>query len=339
MDKRIYICAAVVFLFALLGLLAYSQLEIYPRKTFAPPVQEALSNNYFAMEKWLNETGHPVRIEKQYSPAKIAATHERVVFVRSSACTWEDAGEVILPWIERGGCLVISIDYDDHNPDSALVEFLAGFGIGIDEIYEHCEEETIPYFCWDIYFPIEDAVDYGTDVFTIDDENGFARLAEVPKGEGVLTVISKPWFMYNSNLGREINARLSWDLTGARANGNNTGVLFVHERYVSNSLFGKIMERGNLVPVIISALLVIFLGFWSVIPVFGTVLAEKQRTARPIRERFNAEIRFLKKYGALDYYRDVYKREMHVDNEPDKDYKYRDLINQYRSMFDGTAKF
>jgi hypothetical protein len=78
------------------------------------------------------------------------------------------------------------------------------------------------------------------------------------------------------------------------------------------------MDRGNIVPVIVSALLVIILGFWMVIPVFGLVFSEKQKTARPIRERFLAEIRFLRKYNALNHYLEVYERELKLNDKGEK---------------------
>jgi hypothetical protein len=69
-----------------------------------------------------------------------------------------------------------------------------------------------------------------------------------------------------------------------------------------------------------------------VIPVFGLVFYEKQKTSRPIRERFTAEIRFLKKYGALNHYLEVYERELKLgeNREINKTYSYRELINKLR---------
>ena len=334
MDKRFLICAAVILLFALLGLLAYNKLEIYQYKTYISPSREAFANNYFAMEKWLNETGHPVRVEKQFSSAKLAAAAERVVMVQSKVCSWDNASEFIIPWIEQGGYLVVCMDYFDEN----FLELLSGYGVGVEEKYGiRKREESIPYFDNLVFFTVDD----NADIFTINDDQGFARLVEISLGNGALTVTGMPVFMYNNNLKKDINASLAWNLTGARANGENMGVLFVWEIYIPKALFGKIMERGNLLPVGISAFLAIFLGFWMVIPVFGLVFAEKQRIARPIRERFIAEIRFLKKYGALDHHLDVYEREQNPGemSKNKKAYKYRELINQYRRIFDGTAKF
>jgi len=325
MNKRfsvnaaiIVICVTVIIILAVLGFWAYNNLEVYSRKAYFPPSGEARANNYFALERWLNETGHPVRIEKQGSPSIIAAAPERVALVLASACEWEGARELLLPWIEQGGFLVISVDYDYFRYDDEeyiveidedLSEFLSGFGISAEvEFLGYLPGleviEVIPEFSGDIYFDFDD-----TDILAIRDSKDYARLAEVSVGEGALTVIGKPRFMYNRNIGKDMNAGLSWDLTGGRAGADNTGILFIRDRYIAKGLFGKIMERGNIIPVIVCALLAIVLGFWMVVPVFGLALNEKEKTARPIRERFLAEVRFLKKYGALGHYLEVYERE------------------------------
>jgi hypothetical protein len=99
------------------------------------------------------------------------------------------------------------------------------------------------------------------------------------------------------------------------------------------------MKRGNFLPVIVSALLLIVIGFWMVIPVFGLVIYEKKKSARPIRERFLAEAGFLKKYKSLYYYLDTYRREQRLAaEEPEEPYNYREIINKLRSVYDGTDK-
>jgi hypothetical protein len=197
--------------------------------------------------------------------------------------------------------------------------------------------EDIPDFYWRIRFYIEE----DADIFVINDNAGNTRLAEIKLGDGTLTVTGTPAFMYYYNLGRETNAKLAWELTGARA--DEAGVLFINDRNRNTSgyFFGRIMERGNLVPALVSALLVILLGFWSVIPLFGLVFEEKQKNARPIKERFAAEFNFLKKYRALDYYLKTYMRELKLtgDFKEIKNYDYRELINKLRRVHDETDNF
>jgi len=342
MDKRIYICAAVIFILALLVFLAYNYLEIYQENRYTPPSREVYSNRYYALERWLKETGHPVRIEKGLNPSRITNIPEKVAVIYASAFEWENAEEALLSWVKRGNTLIICLDYHNlYEIDHSLSKILFDLGVAIGETSAFGEywNNNIPYFNWNIFF----LVDTDTDIFIIKDNKDYIRLAELSLGEGKLVLSGYPIFMTNYNLGREINARLAWELTGERATG--TGVLFVRTRYAARSFFGKIMERGNTVSVILSALIVIFLGFWMVIPVFGLVFEEKEKNSRPIKERFSAEANFLKKYRALDYYLEIYNRELPLtDNyeaavsEENKDYNYKEIINKLRSVHDGTDK-
>jgi hypothetical protein len=348
MDKRLIICIVVILGFAFLAILAYQYLEIYPIKTQTLPSVEALSNDYYAIERWLNDTGHPVRTNKYYRPVDIVAAHENAAVVFSSSCIWEDTDKHLLPWIEKGNSLVICINYinGDENIEK-LLEFVKGLGIDVSNTSISGDWDLLPYFDMTVQFLIDedfnpaDAEDYA--VFTINDNQGFTRLVQVSLGKGKLTLTGNPLFMQNDNLKETLNANLAWELTGARTADENPGVFFVRSNYrrASSSMFGKIMENGNLVPVGISALLLIVFGFWSVIPVFGLVFHEKQKKSRPIKERFSAEIKFLKKYKALDYYIETYKRELQFNDVSWKNekYNYGEIINKIRSVHDGTNKF
>jgi hypothetical protein len=306
MDKRLIICFVIILGFAFLALLAYQYLEIYPIKTQTLPSVEALSNDYYAIERWLNDTGHPVRTDTYYRPADIAAAHENAAIVFSSACIWEDTDKYLLPWIEKGNSLVICINYinEDENTEK-LLELAKDLGIDVSKTSISGDWDLLPHFDMTVQFLVdEDFNPAGTEnyaVFTINDNQGFTRLVQVSLGKGKLTLTGIPLFMQNDNLKETLNANLAWELTGARTTDENPGVLFVRSNYrrASSSMFGKIMEKGNLVPVGISTLLLIVLGFWSVIPVFGLVFHEKQKNSRPIKERFSAEIKFLKRGKAL----------------------------------------
>ena len=345
MDKRIYICTVVILIFSILALLAYNYLEIYTEKTYSRPSREALFNNYYAMERWLKETGHSIRFENYFYPEIFTTVTEKVVMIHSSEFYWDDTDNFILPWIEQGGYLIISMDYFDRVYDELFLDFLSGFGITVEQGTNEkiTPDENIPDFDKSIFFLFDDE----DEIFFIKDTLGYARLAEVSIGNGALTVTGAPLFMNNNNLKKKINANTAWNLTGARATGDSTGILFIpgSNTDAKKSMFGKIMERGNLIPAVISALLVIFLGFWMVIPVFGLVFDEKQKSSRPIRERFAAEISFLKKYKALDYYLEIYERELQYETqiaanaEMKKNYRYSELIKQLRSVYNGTDKF
>lgn len=347
---------------ALIASFFYFKFEIYDKKVFTKPSSEVLANKYYAFEKWLDETGHPVHIEKRYSSDKFAQIQEPVVMIHASAFDWNKAENYIIPWLEKGGCLNISIDYDKKRINSNLQEFLSVFGVEIneytdeelddeDELEDDIDNNSIhnkvdlnlglsndPMFDYDynIFFTVID----NAPVETLDDTNGITRLAAIHAGEGYLFVYGKSLFMYNNNLEKEHNARLAWNITAAHADGGNKGMLIVRDKLISKAFFGRLIEQGNFLPVCISIVLIVVLGFWMVIPVFGLVFTEKQFTSKPIRERFNAEVKFLKKYAALDYYYEIYLREHNTGYKPElhKKYQYRDLINQYRRIFNGTRK-
>lgn len=358
MDNKFFISAAVVLTLAMAAFLAWNYLEIYENKKYIPPSSDLFENRFYALDRWLNETGHPVRVDFNFSPEKITEAREKTTVILAASCEWEDADIYFIPWIENGGCLTICLDYySEKDIDPYLLEFLSLFGIEakvFSEYKSNFEGEELPDFNWNLCFNIDEYAD----TTVVKDNNEYIRLAEISLGEGKLTAIGYPGFMGNYVLHKEKNARLTWELTGARASkedgdasangtanasgaeGENSGVLMVRSRntYTKKTMFGKIMERGNLVPVGISALLLIVFGFWMVIPSFGLVFDEKPKNSRPIRERFNAEIRFLRKYRALDYYLETYESELQLTHEPGK-YNYHEIIDKLRSVNDGTDKF
>jgi len=334
MDKRIFISAAIILIIALLALLAYNNLEIYENKVDSSPSREVRTNNYYAMEKWLKETGHPVRTEKQFAPEKISAIPEKTAVIFATACEWEDAESYFIPWIKQGNSLTICLDYiNGQKIDKNLREFFLGSGLRVSTVYENPETDVIP----SISFNFDESINKDILKFKINEPDSDVELAMILFKEGMLAVTGHPLFMQNEHLENKVNAYWAWKLTGELAAGENKGVLFVRERKIIKSMFGKIMERGNLVPLIISIFLVIILGFWMVIPVFGPVFEEKQKNSRPIRERFAAEISFLKKYKSLDYYLEANEREPQIKEE--KKYSYMETINKLRRMYDGTDKF
>jgi hypothetical protein len=347
MNKRIGTFVLIVLALIALGLLAYTSLEIAPRKVPVPPSRDVLANDYYALQKWLAETGHPVRLKSRVNPAAITAGAEKAAFVQADLCKWEEAEKILRPWMEDGAFLVITMK--DPPADEDLAAFLAGFGIsaeayppadgspgageiseggsGREEEYRDGGPDIFPDFFRDLRFHIAAgnemnlAPGFGltragegpsgaAGPFTMKDRFGDIRLIRVPLGKGALTVLGRPRFMFNNYIRRDINARLAWELTGALAGRENPGLLFVRGRRAAKSLFGKIADRGNFLPLVISAALLVILGFRMLVPSFGPVFKEKKNTARPIRDRFLAEIGFLKKYHALDSYLAVCVREI-----------------------------
>ncbi|GHV49572.1 hypothetical protein AGMMS49579_01650 [Spirochaetia bacterium] len=311
------IAAAVILI---LSVLAYTQLEIYQRTRPISPSQAVRANYFYALEKWLTKTGHPVRIDSHGSPFRIILAKERSVYIQASFFDWEDAAPILIPWVEEGGSLLISIEpswYDEDEADFA--QFLEAIGVQA-EIWVPEDDETVilhdlaHYVItennFDLHFSFSVIKDFDDTPLTLKDKQEIIRLVSIPLGKGSITVTGRPYFMYNDNLESEENARLSWQLTAANVQDEHPGVLFVRGRRAVKDLFGKLAERGNPLPPIVSVLVLVCIGFWMVIPGFGILRPENEQRTRPIRDRFSAETRFLKKYHALEGYLEVYLREI-----------------------------
>ncbi|MDR2964800.1 MAG: DUF4350 domain-containing protein [Treponema sp.] len=303
MDKRILICIAVILGLFILVFLFFHYFEIIQLKENVPPTREYYANNYLALERWLKEIGRPVNKDSWFSLPDFTGEEETIVILEFNCYLYEEDTEASLTeWIKKGNNLIVCLDTTDlNNSKYVFMDYIAKMGITVEttpNYYTYTDENT-PNFHWRYKFEIEDGKDY----YTVNDIHNNIRLIRIEMGKGSLTILGQPLFMQNHYIDEEKNAHLAWDLIGARS--NETGILFVlytREEKIPKKLLGALMQRGNIVPVLVSVILLIFFGFWMVIPVFGLVKEEKQSNARPIKERFAAEIGFLKKYKGLYYY-------------------------------------
>ncbi|MCL2230549.1 MAG: hypothetical protein FWC01_05585 [Treponema sp.] len=339
MIKRIYIIAAVVLILAICGILVFYNFEIVPGKKWLNPSEEYYQNSFLGLERWLKETGHYVNHSFYFLREDIEDITERMIILPAWRSFWDYTDEIKL-WIEQGGYLFLHIDRHRLNEDFDV--FLSDFGLKINK-----ERLDVTGPNTDIVYPRLDGninfiVENEENAYIEYDNASLIRLVDVPYGNGRLTVTGTPFFLYNRYIKEEVNALLAWKLTGERL-AQDEGVLIIRQQgepVPENSIIGTIWKRGNLVPLLVSAFVLIFIGFWMTIPVFGLVSYDKQRNSRPIKDRFTAEIKFLKKQNALTYYLEVYAREnkRKIVYEKEDSYSYRDLINQYRRLFNGTTK-
>ena len=200
---------------------------------------------------------------------------------------------------------------ETDDTDAADNDESGSAAIDLNEIIETLTDEKkdspeilFPTFDWNIRISIADNVDQNQYRIV---KNAYENIkfVQINYGAGTICVTGRPFFMYNYQIKKEINARLAWTITGERME-EGSGLLIVKDRKTSRGLFGKIAERGNFPPLIISCILLIVAGFWMLIPLNGTVNKEKKFSSRPLKQRFLAEIRFLKKYNALETYLHTY---------------------------------
>jgi len=342
MNKKIYITVIITFMIALIAFLFFLFFEIYDYKDYIYPTREISRNSFYAMEQWLKETGHSVRSENSLYSSDFLDITEKIIIANSSVLDFIYKDRII-EWIKNGNYLVLHLDRYSSTSDEYMIAFLSDLGITFDYIQPSTspneeinnDEKTYEDFP-DLQTRIEFYINTDYEFYSLTDNFDSIKLVEIKIGEGAFTVTGTPLFMHNNYLDKEKNANFSWRLTGARDDGQ--GVLFVSPQgwQPSESFLEIIKSKGNLLPVIVSALLLIITGFWMVIPQFGLVFEEKQRVLRPISDRFSAEIKFLKKTNSLDYYLKFY--DLENKSEEEKKYNYRNLINQYRRLNDGRKK-
>ncbi|MDR0589564.1 MAG: hypothetical protein LBG25_03355 [Spirochaetaceae bacterium] len=324
MDKYrtiFIICLGVLGLLALAG---YALFEIYPVTDYYEPSVESLSNEYLALDRWLQKTGHPLNINTTGKLASPDLLSEKTLLIQSSRFGWSGKDASLRAWIEAGGNLVIFADLPWYDDEEGLSNFLEGFGITIKKFssldYEEENEEaaTIPDAPEDdseepdldleVYFLVEEKPDAPARI--LQDRRGKIRMVTMPRGQGSITALGVPYFMWSAYIGEKQNARLAWRLTGA-LDRDNQGIYFIRGKTQQASrLWGKLAERGNITALVAPVLILILVGFWMVLPAFGRPVRDEERPGKPIGERFRAESRFLRKYGALDLYLEAYVEEL-----------------------------
>ncbi|MCL2231734.1 MAG: DUF4350 domain-containing protein [Treponema sp.] len=294
---------------ALLAFLAWYFLEIYPRQRWNPPSREARVNEYLALDRWLKEMGHSVRLVNSGNLSAVLAAEERQVFIQASLFSWASADAASLAqWVEEGGTLFVALDFQsewEYRNAAGLLRLLEEFGIqpskGSTVPWHRGDPET-PAFGHDFSFEV-----LQDDALAIEDRTGITRLVRTERGEGRFIVSGRPRFLHSRFIGDAPNARLAWTLFAA---GDERDWLFIRGTTRTQGLLGSLFRHGNFGVLAASALVLLVVGFWAVIPMFGLVRREAERPGKPLRERFIAEGRFLKAYGALGFYRDAYVKEI-----------------------------
>ncbi|MDR0731919.1 MAG: hypothetical protein LBF63_09635, partial [Treponema sp.] len=103
---------AVILVSALLvsAVFTISQLEVYEQVTRERVSAELRSNNFYILGRWLSESGHPVRFSPRWAGIEDLSPREGGLFLMASLLDWEKDGESLVPWVQEGGSLIISVD-------------------------------------------------------------------------------------------------------------------------------------------------------------------------------------------------------------------------------------
>jgi hypothetical protein len=283
----IVIAAVVAGLFFIIFNLFF---EIRAVTKYSPPSREARVNEYLALDRWLSGMGIPVRLETSGNLFMLSQAKEKKVFIQASLFDWTDeAVDYLAGWIEKGGTLLMVLDYPLWWRDEEPIVLLDKFGIRAEEILPRRHD-------------------------SIEARNGTTRSEQVKRGKGKIVALADSDFMRSANLDNESNIRLAWALFASdsdpKPDNTESGWLFIRGKARVRGLLGTIFQQGNFAVLLVGVLVLLVVCFWAVIPGFGLVKWDSEKSLRPLRERFLAEGRFLKRYGALDFYSQTYVREI-----------------------------
>jgi len=298
--------AVTVAVLAALAFVASHTFEIYPTTKKIPSSREAQMNEYLALDRWLESMGHPLRVVDLGNLALVSQAHERRIFIQSSLFRWtEEAVEYLARWVEEGGHLFLALDYYDDEFFPLLEEFGIEAKAG-ESFSDRRYDFESPNFGRAISLEVLPA----EGVLDIKDWTGLTRLVQLVRGRGRIIVSSQPRFLFSDNLDDAPNARLAWVLFAAQDDPPQNGWFFIRGTTRVRGIVGSLFRHGNLAVLALSALVLLVVCFWAVIPRFGLVRGDAEKPGKPLRERFLAEGRFLKRYDALGFYRDIYVREI-----------------------------
>ncbi|MDR2181882.1 MAG: hypothetical protein LBN92_04290 [Treponema sp.] len=313
----------VLLLAVIVGVFCYTRLEIVPVTRWIDPSRRAQDDVFLGLKRALGVLGIPWREavrrprrfgEESADAAALAASAEQSVFIQGSAFNWEQAGPLIIPWVERGGALFIAVDTDDWDLEQLLESLGVEYYDGVVSLQpEETEAENeqpveqkdsgVTFERWSAFRITEQKADRISVIWHL----GTIKLVTLYRGKGSVTLSGRPFFLYSHNLQIEKNAALASDLLIAPA--RKSGLLFFVDRGEDDHFFGSLAERGDIRPLGVSLLLLIVLGFWMTLPRFGRYRPLPPPPGRPLAERFRAEGRFFEKYGALKHYALIYRQE------------------------------
>jgi hypothetical protein len=331
MNRYVSIICIVLAVCTVLGIIAYNVFEIYDMEVYDSPSEEARSNDYLALERWLIRSEHPVNTLQFAEAENILQIDEDVIIMDSSSFNWtENTFDILSSWIEEGKHLFVYHDYWQSTfHDEEFYSFVKSFDVqmitplddidddvsshetetsnqNIDDEEEKVLEDKKDFLAIDqtIQFTIENN---RSDILSVGVDEDMINLVQVPLGKGSVTFSGIPFFMQNNNLRNNKNRMLAWNVSGAKDK-DNQGILFIQNVEFKNTFFQDLLNEGNIFPLLISIFILIVICFWGFIPRFGKLILDDEDSGKPIRERFLAEGIFLKKFHSLNLYIDVYEK-------------------------------
>ena len=324
--KSPVVLIVVLLIIVFVAVFCYTQLEIVPATRWVAPSREVRANPLCALEEWLEASGRSVRTLSAGTSDILFNVPEKIIFIENSCFKWYNNMELLIPWLEEGRQLIISLD---SNVQYQLEDFMESLGITTDPPDNFFDEDDKTDASLIISEEEQDKpkektpnFDLGVSFFKTDPEtplkykafvmnsHGRTRLVKFEIGKGALIFIGEAEFLTNNALREKPNVDLAAEIFLADLSLGENGILFFRSLGNERHLIGNLAERGNPAAIYTSLILLVIAGFWMAIPVFGRYKPAPEKPGKPLHERFLAEGRFLKKNHALGKYIETYEKEL-----------------------------
>ena len=301
---------------AVLGLFAFIfnlYFEIAEHEVYTRPSIEAMSNSFLALDRWLLSNDFTIRVENKGDYHVIEDSFEDIIFIQSDNFSWDkESIDLLLHRVEYGATFILSLGFSRHWPEqSVLGEFLGSLGLESfypEGGYSFTYDSNAPSFARNITF-VETETENA--YLVLRDAEDYIRLVAFQKGQGKIIIMGRPRFLENYSISSPANARLGWYLfAGGDTQSDSRSVFFIRGDTDTEGLISGFFQRGNFLIIIIAMFLLIAVGFWAALPVFGIVKENTEGKGKTLSERFLAEGRFYKRYNSLDVYTTLYTREI-----------------------------
>lgn len=317
MRKYAKIAGSVLIILLILGFLALRFLEPYTTTRNIRPSQEVQNDQFYVLEQWLLKSGHLVQRLQQIDAYELMDRQENTVILASDAFLWTEEGTaLLLNMVESGLSLFIYTNswkqelYEPLYLDLLLETGLFSWTEDSDADAEDkggteegdVEKEDGLWFTSSLKInrKSEQTIIY-------EDDNGTLLAVGKKHGKGQIFFGNGSFFMQNSGLVCPDYADAAWKLSG-RQDTDKSGILIIWNNTLPPAFFGRILSRGNSLPLVISSILLLIIALWMSLSHFGVYPYLEEVSGKPIQERFLSEALFLKKYKALDSYISSYQK-------------------------------
>lgn len=316
MKKNSNIASIIAVSLAIVVILtsaAYQLFEVYKKTVRTNTGEAAKENRFLAMDRWLDLSGHKIRIAEKGDVALLKDAPEDLVLIFTSCFDFTDH-QTIIDLVKQGKKIMIFYDrlFDDtyYNLSDELVKIKKN----IDEENNKKNNEKV-----DVK-PETDAEKEKEKNNTEDDEDTYSISDKLEDGyfleigDGVINIGADAYIMENHALENKNDIQKAWAYTGA-LDRDKKGIFIIRSKNVENGTvwdinnnsaltFWKLAaQKGALAPLVLSIIALIVFGFWMTLMPFGKYIKEKEIKGKQIRERFLAEGRFYKKYNLLNNYK------------------------------------